>query len=287
MGCGLEPQPIPKLTDEQSRSVLKDTLKELDDITFHIDQLQKFSRINFTGFLKAAKKHDRRTRGAEEKGKKKTGPGGGGPMVRPLLQVRLGALEFNKEVYSPMLYRYVFSWCLEVTESDIWCSLSAMYAFVREHLEVDTSSVDGQTRPGHEETQSVQQHSTTKRYTSYKCMYTLINLLENIAKDAPSQSGSTPITISKSRHTLSVASQSSFTTLNIRSSLMWLKPTQPLTHSTSIILNLASTQTKWKRSLVLHLCDYAGMASSHPNRTSASSVKLCKDLLMTVRMWRV
>lgn len=100
----IEPQPLPRLTDEQSQIVLKNTLKELDDITFHINQLQKFSRINFTGFLKAAKKHDRRTRGAEEKGKKKANEGGG-PMVRPLLQVRLSALEFNKEVYSPMLYR--------------------------------------------------------------------------------------------------------------------------------------------------------------------------------------
>lgn len=95
---------MPKLTDEESRNVLKDTLKELDDITFHINQLQKFSRINFTGFLKAAKKHDRRSRATEEKGKKKA-KSEGGPMVRPLLQVRLSALEFNKEVYSPMLYR--------------------------------------------------------------------------------------------------------------------------------------------------------------------------------------
>lgn len=101
----LEPQPLPKYTDEESKNVFKDTLKELDDITFLINQLQKFSRINFTGFLKAAKKHDRRTRGAEEKGKKRADGEGGGPMVRPLLQVRLSALEFNKEVYSPMLYR--------------------------------------------------------------------------------------------------------------------------------------------------------------------------------------
>lgn len=101
----VEPQPPPKLTDEESRTALKNTLKELDDITFHIDRLQKFSRINFTGFLKAAKKHDRRTRGSEEKGKKKANIEAGGPMVRPLLQVRLSALEFNKEVYSPMLYR--------------------------------------------------------------------------------------------------------------------------------------------------------------------------------------
>ena len=105
-GCnGIVPQSPPKLTGEESRTVLKNTLKELDDITFYINQLQKFSRINFTGFLKAAKKHDRRTRGTEEKGKKKANGEGGGPVVRPLLQVRLSALEFNKEVYSPMLYR--------------------------------------------------------------------------------------------------------------------------------------------------------------------------------------
>ena len=208
-------------------------------------------------------------------------------MVRPLLQVRLGALEFNKEVYSPMLYRYVILWCLKITEFDVWCSLSAMYAFVRQQLEVETS-VDSQTRPGPEETHSGQHPSTTKRYTSYKCMYTLINILENIAKDTPSQSGSTTTTTSKSRRTLSVVSQSSFITLSIRSSLMWPKLTQPLTHSTLIILDLASTQTRLKKSLVLHLCGYAGMASSHLNRTSVLSEKLCKDLLlMMVRMLRV
>ncbi len=70
---------------------LKQVLDELDGITRDVNELEKFSRINFTGFLKAAKKHDRR-RGHRYR-------------VKPLLQVRLGALPFNSEDYSPLLYR--------------------------------------------------------------------------------------------------------------------------------------------------------------------------------------
>lgn len=72
---------------------LREILEELDDITQEINRLEQFSRINFTGFLKAAKKHDRK-RGSKYR-------------VRPLLQVRLGALPFNSEDYSPLLYRLV------------------------------------------------------------------------------------------------------------------------------------------------------------------------------------
>ena len=77
-------------------------LKELDSISREINELEKFSRLNFTGSLKAAKKHDRR-RGTNYK-------------VRPLLQVRLASLPSNSEDYSPLLYR-----------------LSAMYAFIRQN----------------------------------------------------------------------------------------------------------------------------------------------------------
>ena len=80
---------------------LKDVLDELNRISEEINQLEKYSRINFTGFLKAAKKHDRK-RGTHYR-------------VRPLLQVRLAALPFNSEDYSPLLYR-----------------LSAMYTFIRQ-----------------------------------------------------------------------------------------------------------------------------------------------------------
>lgn len=106
---------MPKLSEAEAKTAMSETLKELDEISFHINQLQKFNRINFTGFLKAAKKHDRRTRAIGVDGKaKKVKQGEGGLMVRPLLQVRLSALEFNKEVYSPLLYRYAAIFFLDV-----------------------------------------------------------------------------------------------------------------------------------------------------------------------------
>ena len=92
--------------DDEKRGFFNDMSKELDGIRDEITRLEKFSRINFTGALKAAKKHDRR-RGANYK-------------VRPLLQVRLASLPFNSEDYSPLLYR-----------------LSAMYSFVREKTQGD------------------------------------------------------------------------------------------------------------------------------------------------------
>jgi SPX domain protein involved in polyphosphate accumulation len=88
----------------QQESVLKDVLERLDKITKETNELEKYSRINYTGFLKAAKKHDRK-RGQSYR-------------VMPLLRVRLSALPFNSEDYSPLLYR-----------------LSAMYSFVRQRLE--------------------------------------------------------------------------------------------------------------------------------------------------------
>ena len=77
----------------QQKKTLDDILKKLDRISNEISELEKYSRINFTGFLKAAKKHDRK-RGSRYR-------------VRPLLQVRLSALPFNSEDYSPLLYRCV------------------------------------------------------------------------------------------------------------------------------------------------------------------------------------
>ena len=76
---------------EGSEEVLNSVLAELDRIATEINELEKYSRLNFTGFLKAGKKHDRR-RGSRYK-------------VRPLVQVRLAALPFNSEDYSPLLYQ--------------------------------------------------------------------------------------------------------------------------------------------------------------------------------------
>lgn len=77
----------------QEEDKLDEVLKELDAMSRDVSELEKYSRINFTGFLKAAKKHDRK-RGSRYR-------------VRPLLQVRLAALPFNSEDYSPLLYRFV------------------------------------------------------------------------------------------------------------------------------------------------------------------------------------
>ena len=81
------------LDEQKKKDTLREVLEELDSITKEINELETYSRLNFTGFLKAAKKHDRR-RGSKYK-------------VRPLLQVRLAALPFNTEDYSPLLYRLV------------------------------------------------------------------------------------------------------------------------------------------------------------------------------------
>lgn len=95
-------KPVP--SEQEKQRIMNEVLKELDSITKETNELEKYARINYTGFLKAVKKHDRKR--------------GDSYRVRPLLQVRLSALPFNKEDYSPLLYR-----------------LSAMYNFIRQHLE--------------------------------------------------------------------------------------------------------------------------------------------------------
>ncbi|KGO71099.1 SPX, N-terminal [Penicillium italicum] len=99
-------QETPVLDEQKKRTIASEVLQELDNITKEVSALEKYSRINFTGFLKAAKKHDRK-RGARYR-------------VKPLLQVRLSQLPFNSEDYSPLVHR-----------------LSVMYSFVRETLSHD------------------------------------------------------------------------------------------------------------------------------------------------------
>ena len=136
-----------QIPDGERKSTLKEVLKKLDGVTKETNELERYSRINYTGFLKACKKHDRK-RGQSYR-------------VRPLLQVRLAALPFYKEDYSPMLYR-----------------LSAMYSFVRQNLDGKAHhgiSFDD-VRPG------------ADSYTSYKCMtayYSTQTRLTNSSLDSP------------------------------------------------------------------------------------------------------
>ncbi|KAL8704882.1 MAG: hypothetical protein Q9201_001998 [Fulgogasparrea decipioides] len=68
--CESKLHKIAALEDDETRKLgevasggdqtLQEMLRELDSITEEINELEKYSRINFTGFLKAAKKHDRR-----------------------------------------------------------------------------------------------------------------------------------------------------------------------------------------------------------------------------------
>lgn len=118
-GNGKGKKPMP--SEAEQKNILHDVLKELDHITKETNELEKYSRINYTGFLKAAKKHDRKR--------------GGAYRVRPLLQVRLAALPFNKEDYGPLLFR-----------------LSAMYSFVRNKLEAtDQTYKASENEQGREE----------------------------------------------------------------------------------------------------------------------------------------
>lgn len=123
-------------SESEKKKVLKEVLVELDEITKETNELEKYSRINYAGFLKAAKKHDRKR--------------GGAYRVRPLLQVRLAALPFNKEDYGPLLFR-----------------LSAMYSFVRQRLAgEDKDNKASENQEGKEE------------YTSHKFWVHPDNLLE-------------------------------------------------------------------------------------------------------------
>ena len=76
-----------ELSEDKRKEIANELVGELDQITKEVSELEKYSRINFSGFLKAAKKHDRK-RGARYR-------------IRPLLQVRLSQLSFNSEDYSP------------------------------------------------------------------------------------------------------------------------------------------------------------------------------------------
>jgi len=128
-------------------------LQELDGISKGIGELEKYSRINYTGFLKAAKKHDRKRSRYR---------------VRPLLQVRLAALPFNSEDYSPLLYRSVMhpAYKSQLLWVDINGRLSTMYLFIRQRVGEDS-----------EKTKSPDESKSDKdTFTSHICTKPLQNV---------------------------------------------------------------------------------------------------------------
>jgi len=113
----------------------KEIEAELDSIISETKELKKYSNINYTGFLKIVKKHDRK-RGANYK-------------IRPMLQMSLSKRPFNSEQgYSPLLNK-----------------LSMMYFVVRQQL--DESS----EQPGASASDAQSQNQNGEKYTAYKCKY--------------------------------------------------------------------------------------------------------------------
>ena len=48
------------VSEEERKKLLKEVEGKLDKITRETNELERYSRINYTGFLKACKKHDRK-----------------------------------------------------------------------------------------------------------------------------------------------------------------------------------------------------------------------------------
>ncbi|KAK4035287.1 VTC domain-containing protein [Parachaetomium inaequale] len=134
-----EGQPKPDVDPAQ----LKNLEAELDAITNEVTELQKYSNLNYTGFLKIVKKHDRK-RGDRYK-------------IRPMMMVSLSKRPFNSDqAYWPLLNK-----------------LSLMYFAVRQQLEepgaADAYPVDPDSQP--------ETHNGAK-YTAHKFWVHPDNLLE-------------------------------------------------------------------------------------------------------------
>ena len=123
-------------TTPAQKEKMKEVEKELDELTKDIRELKSFTRINYTGFQKIAKKHDRKR--------------GGRYKVRPMMQVTMSNRPFTTETsYSPLLKK-----------------LSIMYFIIRQHLEEDGSGKVPVEPVDLENNGEVQ---NGERYTAYKC----------------------------------------------------------------------------------------------------------------------
>lgn len=112
----------------------KEIEEELDSIINETKELKRYSNINYTGFLKIVKKHDRK-RGNNYK-------------IRPMVQMSLTKRPFNSDaVYSPLLNK-----------------LSMMYFVVRQQLDDSGDASSVPTAEGKEE-----QTLNGEKYTAHKC----------------------------------------------------------------------------------------------------------------------
>lgn len=109
----------------------KEVESELDGILNEVKELKKFSNVNYTGFLKIIKKHDRK-RGDKYR-------------VRPMMQLSLSQRPFNSEQgYESLLNK-----------------MSLMYFAIRQHLEEAEPIPQGLNTSG--------ETHNGERYTAQKC----------------------------------------------------------------------------------------------------------------------
>lgn len=133
----------PQGADSADIAKFKEIEDELDSITNEANQLKKYSALNYTGFLKIVKKHDRK-RGNKYK-------------VRPMLQINLSKRPFNSEqAYTPMINK-----------------LSVMYFIVRQHLEdragKGPSNSEDRKIPSTVDMPLQTHPQNSEKYTAYKC----------------------------------------------------------------------------------------------------------------------
>ncbi|KAI1633912.1 VTC domain-containing protein [Biscogniauxia mediterranea] len=135
-------------SDDQSKSDvtsarLKELKNELDAITNEVKELKRYSSINYTGFLKIVKKHDRK-RGDRYK-------------VRAMMRVSLASQGFNSEqAYSPLLTK-----------------LSLMYYAINQNLDEGEQQQQQPLDLEHQE-----EVHNGERYTAHKFWVHPDNLLE-------------------------------------------------------------------------------------------------------------
>lgn len=121
---------------ELTTARLKEVEEELDSIVNEMRELKKYSTINYTGFLKIVKKHDRK-RGNNYK-------------IRPMVMINLARRPFNSEEgYAPLANR-----------------LSVLYWAVRERLDEGGAEKEAQ-----KQTEKEKDGAEGENYTAYKCEF--------------------------------------------------------------------------------------------------------------------
>lgn len=126
----------------------KEIEDELENITNETNELKKYSTLNYTGFLKIVKKHDRK-RGNRYK-------------VRPMLQINLSKRPLNSEqAWTPLINK-----------------LSMMYFIVRQNLEdqADKGALGSAERASSSTAEASHEAENGDKYTAYKCEYATLML---------------------------------------------------------------------------------------------------------------